>query len=307
MALIELHPDVDDYILKLSLPEIRERGGVADLIERGNIVIIRDFRIEVDHSALEKLAKTTEAVADPATSRHLKKLESTAFFDGPPPRRRWGKLVFDDPVRQALFDVICKGDRTLFDRASRTLKGAHEAALDIFAACFSGYEPYRLVPSVRLTQTMFENLHWDEHWIQEDFHTARVFANLDSRPRIWHLGHRLPDMMRRLYREHSLDRFAGREPNELLSYLNSEVLGGLSAKWKDRLPRHRVAFEPGEVWVGESRLVSHQIYYGEAALVYMWLVDAESMADPSERFNAQVERVHEEMRSAPGDSTRLRG
>jgi hypothetical protein len=296
MALIELHPEVDNYILQLSLQEISARGGVADLVENGNIVIIRDFRVDLGGGIFDHLARSTGAIEDPAIRRHLKKLESTTFFEGERPRRRWRRTEFHDPVKQALFTTLCKGDAVLFERAAAALRAAHEDALRAYETCFAGYRSNRLVPSVRLTRTLFENLHWDEHWIEGDFHTARVFANLDSRPRIWHLSHRFPDMMKRMYREHRLERFAGKDPNELLSYINSNVLGGLSDKWKDDLPRHRIAFEPGEVWVGESRLVSHQIYYGEAALVYMWLVDAKSMVNEGNRFNAQVERVHVEMR-----------
>lgn len=297
MAVIELHPDVDNYIVELSLPEIKTRGGVADLIEDGKIVIIRDFRLDLADGILDELAKSTDGVKDPAVRRSLKKLQSTSFFEGTPPKRSWGGgLRFDDPVRQALFDTLCKGDAALFRRASSMLRKAHEDALRIYECCFVGYRSYRMVPSVRLTRTLFENLHWDEHWLEGDFHTARVFANLDSRPRLWHVSHRLPDMIEAGYREHRLERFAGKDPNELLSYLNSEMLGGLADGWKDRLPKHRIAFEPGEVWVGESRLVSHQIYYGEAALVYMWLVDPQSMADPDKRFNLQVEQVLAEMR-----------
>lgn len=295
MALIELHPEVDNYILELSLPEIRERGGVADLVEAGNLVIIKDLRVHPSHHVFDELAKSTEAIEDPGIRRHLKKLESTTFFEGERPRRGWRSARFDDPVRQAVLETLCKSDTVLFERAAAALRKAHEDALRVYEACFAGYESFRLVPSVRLTRTLFENLHWDEHWIEEDFHTARVFGNLDSRPRIWHLSHRFPDMMRLMYRDHHLERFAGKDPNELLSYINSNVLGGLSSKWRDDLPRHRIAFEPGELWVGESRLISHQIFYGEAALVYMWLVDAKSMVNPANRFNAQVERVHEEM------------
>ena len=252
MALIELHPEVDNYILELSLPEIQARGGVADLVEDGKIVIIKDFRVGLGDGVLDQLAKTTEGLADAGLRRQLKKLESTAFFQGERLKRRWRNARFGDPIKQALLYSLCGGDVGRFERAADTLQRAHDDALRIYATCFPGYSSFRLVPSVRLTRTLFENLHWDEHWIDGDFHTARVFANLDCRPRIWHLSHRLPDMMRLLYAEHRLERFAGRDPNEMLSYINSDVLGGLSNIWRDNLPRHRIAFEPGEVWVGES-------------------------------------------------------
>jgi hypothetical protein len=81
----------------------------------------------------------------------------------------------------------------------------------------------------------------------------------------------------------------------MLNFITGEVLGGTTKTWMDSQPRHRIAFDPGEVWLGESRLLSHQIFYGEAALVYMWFVNAESMANPANRFNARVDAIHREM------------
>jgi hypothetical protein len=60
----------------------------------------------------------------------------------------------------------------------------------------------------------------------------------------------------------------------------------------DMQPRHRVAFDPGEVWLGESRLISHQIVYGDSAAVYMWFVKAATMGNPDNRFNLRVEEAH---------------
>jgi hypothetical protein len=296
MALIERHPSVVDYLVEMSLPEIRARGGVADLVEEGNIVIIKDFRLDFAFDALTRLSKSLDQVTDEPIRKKLKKLEAKHFFEGDAPVRDGnGSLRFDNRLRQALFDVVCRGDIELYEHASTGLRAAHEAALKLFETAFPTYEPFRLISSLRLTQTLFENLHWDNHSIDDDFHQARVFANLDTRPRIWHVSHRFPEMMGQLYVEHDLGRFADGDPNELINFITGRLLGGTSKKWLDTLPRHKIAFEPGEMWLGESRLVSHQIYYGEAAMVYMWFVNAASMANGENRFNAQVARVHREM------------
>lgn len=292
MALIIRHPDVEDYIVEMSLQDVVKRGGVADLVETGHIIILTDYRLDFDFEPLQQLSRSLDEVDDPQLRRHVKKLEAPQFFSEAP---SWRKPAFRDPLRQTLLDTLCRGDRKLFKRTAAALRHAHDEALRIFAAAFPAYDAYRLVPSVRITRTLFENLHWDDHSIDDDFHQARVFANLDERPRIWHVSHRIPAIMRQLYDEHDLGRFAGRDPNELLNYINGEVLGGMHNTWMDTQPRHRIAFDPGEVWLGESRLISHQIYYGEAALVYMWFVRAASMADPANRFNAVVEEVHRTM------------
>lgn len=295
MAYIERHPDVDDYFVEMTLDEIKSRRGVADIFEEGRIILLKDYRLDFDFAALQALSKSTEAIEDKVTRKKLKKMTAPLFFDGAPPVMVNGGLRFKDPVRQSLFDVICRGDVVVFDRASAALKSAHEELQRLFGICFPGYETFRFVPSVRLTRTLFENLHWDNHSIEDDFQQARIFTNLDTRPRIWHVGHRFPDWVRKHYDEYDLGRFAGKDPNELITFITGEVLGGTRKIWMDHEPRHRVAFDPGEVWLGESRLISHQIYYGEAAAVYMWFVNAASMADPANRFNERVEALHREM------------
>jgi hypothetical protein len=295
VALIERHPAVEDYFTELSLAEITDRGGIADIFEEGRIVLLKDYRLNFDFAALSPLSKSLESIGDPGLRKKLKKMTAPQFFDGDPPVEKAGRLLFRDPVRQAIFDVICRGDKETFERASRALKSAHDELLRLFDLCFPTYETFRLVPSIRLTQTLFENLHWDNHSIDDDFHQARIFTNLDTRPRIWHVGHRFPDWVRTYYDEYDLGRFAGKDPNLLIDFATGEILGGTRKIWMDTEPRHRIAFEPGEVWLGESRLISHQIYYGEAAMVYMWFVKPETMANPDDRFNHRIEAVHREM------------
>ena len=299
MAVIERRPDVKDYFLELSVPEIADRGGIADLFEQGRVILLKDYRLNVDFEALKALSKSTDEIEDLALRKKLKKMTAPLFFEGETPVKKKGRLLFREPVRQAIFDVLCRGDSDLFYRASDALKSAHEESLRLFDICFPDYETFRLVSSVRLTRTLFENLHWDNHSIDDDFHQARIFANLDTRPRIWNVSHLFPDWVRIHYDEYDLGRFAGKDPNLMLDFITGEVLGGTRKAWKDNQPRHRIAFEPGEVWLGESRLISHQICYGEAAMVYMWFVKAASMANPKNRFNKRVANIHREMAARP--------
>lgn len=297
MAHIVRHPGLDDPFVELTVAEIAARGGIADIFEEGRVILLKDYRLPFDFGALASLRKSIETIDDPDLRRRLKKLTAPYFFEGKPPLERNGRLIFPDATRQAIFDVLCKGDRVIFERAAQALKSAHRQLLRIFETCFPNYEPFRLVPSIRLTRTLFENLHWDNHSIEDDFHQARVFTNLDTNPRIWNISFGFIDWMRTFYREHDLGRFAGKDPNLLIDYVTGEVLGGTQNTWMDSFPRHEIAFEPGEVWLGESRLVSHQIVYGEAAMVYMWFVDPASMDNRDNRFNLRVEALHRQMQA----------
>lgn len=297
MALIERHPAVKDCFIEMSIPDIKERGGIADLFEEGRLVLIKDYRLDFDFDAIAALSKSIEVIEDADVRRKLKKMTAPYFFKGKTPKATNGRLIFADPVRQAIFDVLCCGNRETFERAAKALRYAHDEALRLFDLCFPGYEVFRFIPSVRLTRTLFENLHWDNHSIDDDFHQARIFANLDSRPRIWSISHQFVDWVKDNYHRYDLGRFAGKDPNLMLDFITADVLGGTVDTWKDAFPRHRVAFDPGEVWLGESRLLSHQIFYGEAAMVYMWFVKSSSMANPANRFNNRVEVVHQEMQA----------
>jgi hypothetical protein len=296
MALIERHPEIEDYFVELSLPEIESRGGVADIFEEGRLVILRDYRLDFDFGALAALSKSTDEIKDPGLRKRLKKLTAPSFFEGKAPTQHGAGLRFPDPLRQAIYDVLCRGERDTFERASTALQNAHSEILRIFEICFPNYEQFRFIPSVRLTRTLFENLHWDNHSIDDDFHQARIFTNLDTRPRLWNVSHRFTDWVGRHYDEYDLERFAGKDPNLMLDFITGEVFGGTRRTWMDRQPRHRVAFDPGEVWLGESRLISHQIVYGESAAVYMWFVKAATMSNLNNRFNLRVEEVHRAMR-----------
>ena len=303
MALIERHPDIEDYFVEMSLAEIEKRNGIADLFENSRLVVVKDYRLDFDFEAIAMLNNRLDDIPDQPMRRQLKKLVSPKFFSGATPEvsldGATGRetLRFEDPVRQALFDDLGRGDRALFERASRSLKSAHDEINRIFKICFPVYDPFRLIASIRLTETLFENLHWDNHSIDDDFHQARIFCNMDTRRRIWSVSHNFIEFARQIYKEHDLSRFAGQDPNLMVNYINGDVLGGTRKTWMDSLPRHRVAFEPGEVWLGESRMISHQIYYGERAMVYMWFVHLASMNDTSRRFNHRVEELHAMMRS----------
>jgi len=302
LASVVKHPELADYIQYMTLDEIAARPkGVMDLFEDGTLIIIKDFRLPFDFGAIEALDNRLDQIEDQKLRRKLKKLEATAFFDGKSPvtTRLPGSLHttlrFEEPLRQGLFDTLCRGDQAIFENARRALKSAHDDLNRIFQTCFPQYRPTRLISSLRLTETLFENLHWDNHSIDDDFHQARVFCNIDRRKRVWNVGHRCVEYLESIYEEHDLGRFAGRDPNLMLNYVAGDVLGGTREIWKDNRPRHSIAFDPGEVWLGESRMISHQIWYGERAMVYMWFVDLHSMDEPRKRFNARVEALHERM------------
>ncbi|MCC6920291.1 MAG: hypothetical protein IT548_13910 [Alphaproteobacteria bacterium] len=290
MAKIIRNPNVEDYFVERTLADAKAgpNGFIPDY-EANRLIVLKDYRVPLDFEAFAAMSTNTES-ADKAMQRVLKKVVSTHIMEATPESTL--------PVHQAVFKVFCKSDPELLRRAQAAMKVAHDAAISIFKTCFPTYEYFKLIPSVRLTQTMFENMHWDNHNIPEDFQQVRIFVNLDQRPRVWNVSHNFVEYARSIYRERHLERFAGRDPNDLNDYVCGEVLGGSAGACLDTLPRHVVGFDPGEVWMGESRMLAHQIFYGERAMVYMFFVKPEKMLNPQRRFNAQVEALHREMAAA---------
>lgn len=284
MAKIIRHPLVEDYFAERSLAEIAAMdSGLIPDYEANRLVVLKDYRMPVDFEAFAQMSSHA-AVADKALQKKLKKLSAHHIIEA--------TADSADPVHRGVIDVLCNGDPQLFHRVQAAMRAAHDEAMRLFRICFPAYEYFRVIPSVRLTQTLFENLHWDNHGIDDDFQQVRIFVNLDQRPRIWHVSHSFVNFARENYREHDLQRFAGQDPNQMNDYIVGKILGGTAGACCDPLPRHVVSFDPGEVWFGESRMISHQIYYGERAMVYMYFVKPAGMLDQGRRFNAQVESLH---------------
>ncbi|CAL4869166.1 hypothetical protein MMA231_03457 (plasmid) [Asticcacaulis sp. MM231] len=299
MAKIIKHPDVQDYFLEFTLDEIKARPhGIIEEYEANNLILLKNYRMPIDLAVFSEMSSHMHKIEDESLRRKLKKMTSLSFFQGYSKTELGNDasgLDFNDKVSKAVFEVLCNSDKSLFMRASQAMEDAHKVTLDLFATCFPDYYYYRMIPSIRITETLFENIHWDNHQIEDDFQQVRIFCNLDNRPRIWNASHNFVNYARTLYKDHNLSQFAGGDPNLLNDYICGKVLGGTRNACKDHLPKHTIAFEPGEIWFGELRMISHQIMYGERAMVYMFFIKPEGMLNGERRFNRQVENLHREM------------
>jgi hypothetical protein len=57
VAVIERHPELEDYFVELTLAEISSRGGISDIFEEGRLVLLKDYRLDFDFGALTRLSK----------------------------------------------------------------------------------------------------------------------------------------------------------------------------------------------------------------------------------------------------------
>ena len=97
--------------------------------------------------------------------------------------------------------------------------------------------------SWRYTVTKDEPLHFDVYAERVVSAVIRIFVNLDTEPRIWDMG------------------------TVALSKDSGVYDPGYRARIDDS-PVKRVSFDPGDVWIVDSRRVSHAIIYGRRAAMF---------------------------------------
>ena len=160
------------------------------------------------------------------------------------------------------------------------------ALLPIYRAIFSSYDFEEDKKKVvwRLNTIMNENMHVDTYREETHSHFARMFVNLDSQPRIWQTSWPIDDMIRRLDGKIPASHLQGMTRGEIWGEINRTTFGKSTREWWDDQPRHVAYFLPGDVWIVDSRQISHQIFYGRRALSIDFSIPKTGMKDPSRHY-----------------------
>jgi hypothetical protein len=191
-----------------------------------------------------------------------------------------------DPAQQA-HRLAGQGlDRELALQLAATLCATLATLLPIYHSFFSGYEFDRDKKKVvwRLNTIMNENMHVDTYREENEQHFARMFVNLDRQPRIWQTSWPIDDMVRRLHGRIAPDRLRSMTRGEIWGEINRSTFGKSSREWWDDQPRHVAYFRPGDIWIVDSRQVSHQIFYGRRALSIDFSLPRERMKNPERHY-----------------------
>jgi hypothetical protein len=173
--------------------------------------------------------------------------------------------------------------------------------MPIYYRIFDGYQ-YPIKRAVfRLKETLNENLHFDTYKDTEVFpdHFARMFINLDTQPRIWHTSYTVDEIYEKFGRNVPKRFVDDATANRFWRELNHAAFGK-GHEWWDGSPRHIIYFEPGDVWVVDSRQISHQIYYGRRAISIDFVVARDTMRDQSRHYLTLAEKYREGVRGGAG-------
>jgi hypothetical protein len=276
MAEIERSAAVADRFVRL---DWRDRaadpaGFNARLIrhyEAGDIILLGNPPFRIDFDLLNRISFPEGRLHQKLTDR---------FLTRPKLHRAEIRRLFQD-----VFGL----DILLYARFRREVKRLSDDLRRFARSIAPSYRFLKQGVSWRFTRTGPEGLHVDYFRRTEDLHYLRVFINVDRQPRIWTVGPRLQDLIERYADEIGLRELVGRPSNEVCSRLNKLVFDKINAQPRSAMDRHVVRFAPGDVWLCETRLNSHEIFSGHRLVATDFYVDPSSMHDPSRRVDARVD------------------
>ena len=290
MTTIIKNPKIADYFCEVSYPDVlTKESGIAPLFESGKLILLQDYPLDLDYSFLNTISFVDAQQS--LTGKDVDRIQKLSYK----------RILSIDPrslkndLQKAIFEKSFEGDSKALRYYQEQVKQGHQKILQLFQDLFPRYDCFDLNGTWRFTPTLFENLHWDNFPAMDDRHQARIFINIDQNPRIWHTSHPLEDYCQDNYHQFNLAQFKDTNPNDIINFMDRQVLGGMNNRCLDGLERHSIAFEQGDIWLADSRLISHQIYQGNRAAIYMFHIKPESMHDPEMRFNRRIARLHQQL------------
>lgn len=220
----------------------------------------------------------------------------------------WASIPGEDFIKKLVCYIDPSDQEKLIDRALKKagippnlkhsfqthVRQLFEKIMPYYYAIFRGYTFLESRAVIRLNCTYNENMHYDTYRDRYPNHFARMFINLDNQPRIWHTSWTINEIYTRFGRKLSREALETYDSNRLWLDLNRVTFGN-SNEWWDGEPRHVIYFEPGDVWVVDSRQVSHQIFYGRRAISIDFVVDFDSMIDNGKHYFSLIEKFRSEL------------
>ncbi len=272
MATIFKNPNLPDYFVaaegvRRGTPLDQVRSFVPEY-ENSKVIYFPNLKLDIDFEfwanvpsdqfpSMKKLVcrVDNEQQAD-LIERSLKKA------NGPP--------ELNEPLR--------KNMRTLF-----------EQVMPFYYRIFGGYRFSEKRAIWRLNTTLNENMHIDTYKEEYPDHFSRMFINLDNQPRIWMTSYTADEIQKRFGPKVARKKVETITDNRYWRELTIAAFGGLE-RWYDNEPRHVIYFDPGDIWIVDSRLVSHQIFYGRRAISIDFSVERASMLDSSKHYLALAKK-----------------
>ena len=150
MAQIILNPDVENYFVEMAMSDAVNRPyGIADLYEDGHVVILKDYKFDLDYEFLNSIDFTVRpGTIDPDIEMRLQKLQLkwfAPFVPGQPLNR----------IQKSLVDLFFAGSVERFEYYVRQAEIGYRQACELRAHLFPNYTfNHDISLSYRLTETV---------------------------------------------------------------------------------------------------------------------------------------------------------
>jgi hypothetical protein len=284
MTQIFINPEIEDYFVEHDFGGARNgndevRQSIVEDFSNEKIILLRNLRLDADLTFLRGVTFYQKW--------KWKKLALSSFEAIPAKQRKENPQIVD------FVQEIFSGD---WGRFSYFLEQATLIKSQIRAAVHNIFANYRFSQRHiiwRFTETRVENLHFDIDRNCDNFELVRLYFNLDDIPRIWYTSATFTATAREWYEKLNLSRFRSEPYDKLLKELTTKVFGDWHMRGKDKVPRHLVLFEPGDVWLSDGRLVSHQVIYGRRVVSTLFIANLDGVPEPKKTFAQKVADLHE--------------
>jgi hypothetical protein len=261
-----VNPKLPNYFVEA--PEVHpshiEKSYVSEY-ESGKVITFPNLKIDIDFDFWSSINLESNAT--------LKKFRSSvANFD---------MLDVDNHLQRIMSAGI---EDTTAKKMIDNMRSIYAQIVPIYLSIFSGYEFVKHKTVWRLATVMNENMHIDAYKGESEYYPARMFVNLDNQPRIWQTSWPIDEicaMHAGKIDPRNLDKMTR---GEVWAQLNHVTFGRGSAEWWDNQPRHVSYFDPGDIWIVDSRQISHQIFYGRRALSIDFAIPGGSMLEPARHY-----------------------
>lgn len=288
MAFIIKNPKVKDYFARVKYQDaISQPKGITPLYEDGNFILLEDYKLNLDYDFLNSIS--LEDALEKLEVKDRKRLQKLPYQD----ILSLNPCKLKNKFQEVIYQTSFQGDKEKLFYFQKQVDRGHKLVLKLFDSLFPQYQYFQLNGTWRFLPTLFENLHWDNFPNLDDRHQARIFVNLDRSHRIWHTSHVIDEFVDENYVKFNLSQLKNENPNEIINFMDKNVLGGMPKRCLDGFERHCIAFEQGDIWFADSRLVAHQIYHGNRAIIYMFHIKPEFMDNPDKRYDSRIKKIHE--------------
>lgn len=270
------NPNLPNYFVEA--PEVTSAATARSFVpefEAAKVVTFPNLKADIDHEFWSKL-DTREYPA-------LRKLGGQIQDDNNLTVKLHRESLEQRGVEPGLVSALCDQFQSIYG-----------GLLPVYRAVFADYAFEKKKVVWRLSTLMNENMHFDVYAEERSEHFARMFINLDNQPRIWQTSWTIDDLVAKLKGRIPESAIREKSRADLWKELSFTLFGPSPQEWWDDQPHHVAYFEPGDVWIVDSRQVAHQIFYGRRALSIDFSVARESMRDPSRHYLAFVDRFRAE-------------